>query len=151
MEQDGEKYYRELADKANSSGLKSIFLRLANDEKRHQQILDNIEKNFDFCDDKAEVNDEETVFSEKLKEINDFHLDKSHIETYEYAAKLEKESIEFYTEKREGLERKCERMTFNRLIKEEKKHLEELEFVIRHLRKPNEWVEDAEFTHGEEY
>lgn len=151
MELDGEKYYRELAEMTKEDGLKSIFLRLAEDEKKHHEILCNIEENFEYCNDEPELDCERTLFAKKLDKVENFDFDKSHIDAYKHAAKLEKESIEFYKEKRKEADRECEKAVFNRLLKEEKRHLEELEIVIRHLRKPEEWVEDPEFTHGEEY
>ena len=41
MELDGEKYYMEQAEKHKNSGLYTIFLTLAKDERKHAQILED--------------------------------------------------------------------------------------------------------------
>lgn len=151
MELEGEEYYNRLAESVKDKGLKKIFMDLAEDERRHYNIISNIESNIGFCDDTYTKQEDNTVFTNRfeLDKIN--IIDKSQIEAYEHAAALEKESINFYNEKIKEAESDCESILFNILMKEEKKHLETLEFVIRYLRNAQEWVESAEFTHGEEY
>ncbi len=151
MELEGEEYYNKLAESAKDKGLKKIFRDLAEDERKHYKIIDNIENNIDFCHDTYTKQQDNTIFTNRfeLDKIN--IIDKSQIKAYEHAAALEKESINFYNTKIKEAESDCESMLFNILMKEEKKHLEALEFLIRHLRNAQEWVESAEFTHGEEY
>lgn len=151
MELEGEEYYKKLADITEDQGLKNIFETLAEDERKHHDIINNIEENFDYCDNIPSIDEEETLFGKELEKVESFDFDKTHIEAYKHAASLERESIDFYEEKKEEAEEQCEKDLFQRLIKEEKKHLQSIQNVIKHLRKPEEWVEDPEFYHMEEY
>ena len=42
MEKDGEAYYRDLAEKTSDAGVRTILLAMADEERRHWQILDNM-------------------------------------------------------------------------------------------------------------
>ena len=70
---------------------------------------------------------------------------------YELAKKMELEGEEYYNKLAKSTKNKGIQRIFIDLAKDERKHLEALEFIIRHLRRAEEWVESAEFTHGEKY
>jgi rubrerythrin len=158
MELDGEKYYRDLAERAKYDDLKKVLEGLAEDEQRHYQIiqlaqnqtLQNIEanpslskiqnvfvihKNKEFLSDNKE-------FIAKLKDEQS--------DVYRAALVKEKESVKLYKKLKESSERHEEKRIFETLMHEEEKHVEVIENIIDMLNSVNDWVEAAEFNHKED-
>ena len=132
MEKDGEKYYRELASKADREGLKSIFNMLADDEVKHYEILDKIQKNqeFDMADSKI-LDESKNIFTQK-KENATNELTLPQKEAYKKAVEIEQKSVDFYKEKAKEAEGEVQKKIFNKLAHEELKHRKLIENIIEH-------------------
>ncbi len=156
MEEDGKNYYRELMATCKTVGLKRIFAMLADEEIKHYKKIEQLLGN------KGEVHIEETVILDNVKNIfvemkeekQELYID-STAETIAYrkACNIEKDSRKFYLENAEKTEDGPARMLFQRLAKEEEKHLRILEAIVEFVSRPEpgNWLENAEWHHLKDY
>ncbi|MGO1820329.1 MAG: ferritin family protein, partial [Senegalia sp. (in: firmicutes)] len=68
MEKEGEQYYKEQAEKTESKGIQNIFKMMADDERRHYEIIKNIKENYFDCNTTMKIEDVDTIFTERLNE-----------------------------------------------------------------------------------
>ncbi len=152
MEKDGEQYYRTQAVKNKDNGLKVVFEMLARDEAKHAQLLQ------DMADDvPVELESDNSLeqqmdlflkapdFKSTVKELPD------QAELYHAALEKEKQSIDLYTDLQGKITDAVSQGIFAFLVKEETRHYNIIEEIFRHVNRPNEWVESAEFGIREEY
>jgi len=150
MERDGEKYYREQAEKNAGNGLKGVFEMLADDEKRHAEILEK------KAAGTALVQTDTLAKSKSVfVGISDFKEETKaapgQIDLYTMALDMEKKSIDLYEGYLAKAEDKAQKEIFSYLVSQEKEHyavIEELLVMVRHAL---QWVEDAEFGIRKEY
>ncbi len=152
MELDGEKYYRDLAEKVKHDDLKKVLEGLAEDEQRHYKIiqlaqsqtfhsiadssLNSIPNVFSRNKDKAFVPEKELIA--KLKDEQS--------DVYRAALLKEEESVALYKKLQEDSKQPEAKRIFEKLMQEEKKHVEVIENIIEMLNHVNDWVEAAEFN-----
>lgn len=151
MEKDGEAFYRQIAEKNQSKGLRTISNMLAEDEVKHYKILKMMRTVKQSVMETSILNDSENIF-EKMRETEEwFDPDTEPIELYKKAQDIENKSQDFYLEKSNEVEDESHKEIFLKLAEEEKKHFFLLENVIDFISRPQEWLENAEFNHFEEY
>jgi len=154
MEKDGEKYYRELAEKSPDKGLATILSMLADQEVKHFNVLQKIKE-----DRKAEIDegtireDVKNVFVRLQEEEKKFDFSTSQVDFYKKAQNLEQQSRDFYIEKAGDVESAAGRELFLRIADEEKLHYQMLENIIEFVSRPEpgNWLENAEWYHADEY
>lgn len=152
MEKDGENYYRELAQGTDDKGLKNILNMLADDEVKHYKIFDELKKN-----EKPEMaqtqvlSNAKNVFSELKEKDVTFDHDMPQKELYEKAQKVERQSQEFYEQKSREADDPYHKEILLKIADEEKRHFFLLENIIQYISKPQQWVDNAEFHHLDEY
>jgi rubrerythrin len=152
MEKDGEAYYRELADKTNIDGFKKILSMLADEEKKHQDIIIYLKKNQKAGDIRTDVfKNVKNIFIELKNDISKFNFNISEVKLYEKAQELEKKSEDFYKEKANEVENDEAKNILLTLAKEENKHYFILDNIIEVVSKPERWTEQAEFSPLDEY
>lgn len=152
MEKDGETYYRELAEKCNNKSLKNILMMLADDEVKHYTVLKEMaEGEIPKMSETKILNNVRNIFEEAKESSRDFSFDITQAELYKKAWDLEKKSEEFYLEKSEIAENREQRMMLKRLASEEQQHYWILENVIEFISQPDNWLENAEWHHLEEF
>jgi len=152
MELDGEKYYKEQANINKDNSLNVVCLMLAEDEKKHAQILtDKMDKKSFQLIDAQTLSKAKNIFDC----IGDIKIEDkeiaSQLDFYRIATEKEKQSIDLYKGyllKAVGSE---EKELFEYLIKQEENHYEVLDNMASLLIKPEEWVENAEFGIRKEY
>jgi rubrerythrin len=150
LEKDGEKYYRELADKINSPGIKNILIMLADDEVKHYNIFKNMSE-------KTEPSMQETEVLKKSRNIltkmqgKEIEPNIGEKEMYRKAQDLEKKTQDFYEKKSSEVHDAAQKKLFLKIAEEEKRHYFLLENIINFVSRPETWLEDAEFNHLEEY
>ena len=152
METDLEKYYLKQAKINKGNELEQIFTMLANDEKEHASILRSKLEEIDYSlEDSKSLQETKDLF----KNMEDFNLDikelPSQLDSLRFALDMEKKSIDAYKKMQTESDNEDAKEVFEFLIRQEKKHFEIIEELIFHLNKPNDWVEDAEFTQRHEY
>jgi rubrerythrin len=72
------------------------------------------------------------------------------VKAYKEALAMEKQAVKYYS----GMLKQCEepqRAALSLIIEEEKNHLALMEALIDFARKPQEWLENAEFNHLDDY
>ena len=124
METDAINFYKEASKKANHSVGKKMFLTIAEDEKRHLDMLNQILKGLDIkIKDVSPMKNIKTVFEEMKDEMmHKVEATTDELEAFKIAMKMEKEGIEFYKKAASGAKTDKEKSLFERLIKEEQQH-----------------------------
>lgn len=87
-----------------------------------------------------------------MKEEDDtIGINISQIELYKKAQEIEEKSRKFYLEKAGEAVNPAQKEIFSKIADEEKKHYFILENVIEFVSRPQNWLENAEWYHLEEY
>lgn len=149
VEKDGERYYRELADKTNDVGLKSILNMLAEEEVKHYVVFEKMNKN-QIIPTQPHVdvfNSAKTIFQKMREENTQACFSDDQIEFYKSALRSEENSYKFYTEKALMLEDAEQKAIFLRIAEEERQHMVLLENLVEYISFPQRWIENAEFNH----
>lgn len=152
MEKEAEKRYRDLAEKAVNPGLKSIMILLAEEEARHHTYYKALRESAD-----AQMNSTELISAVKqvflrMREAGDTSgIEVSEVALYKTALKAEKEHYEFYRKKAGAAKDEAERRILLNIAEEEKKHARVLENIVDFVSRPEEWLENSEWYHLEEY
>ncbi|MCF6156062.1 MAG: rubrerythrin [Candidatus Brocadia sp.] len=152
MEKDGENYYHDSAQKINNSGIKKILYLLADAEVKHYDILQKM-KNSETIQmlDTEILSNVKNIFA-KMKEENDIvGVNISQIGLYKKAQEIEKKSQIFYLEKAGEVNNPSQKEIFLKIADEEKKHYFILENILDFVSRPQNWLENAEWYHLEEY
>lgn len=146
MELDGKQLYESQAKVTSDEGLKKVLLMLANQEQEHFNIFDALQKKQPLVLKKESFKGITDVFRDLRKD-----LPKDHVEFYKKVLDIEKRSQEFYEDiasKQDSVEAK---EVILRIAKEEHKHWVIIKNIIDYIKRPDQWVEDAEFHHLEDY
>lgn len=153
MEKDGENYYRELGANTNQSGLKQILNLLANEEVKHFQVIEKMsqKKPKPSLSQETLFDNVKNVFQSlsETKKIPEFKANE--IDLYRKALDIEKQSYRFYLEKSEEVEEESSKELLRKLAAEENKHAFLVENLIEFIRRPDTWLENAEWYHLDEY
>ena len=151
MEKDGEDYYRQLAQQTANIGLKTILTMLADEEVKHYNAIEKMETAKPDMAETTILTDAKNIFVQIQESKKSFGLDLGQIELYRKAQDIEKKSRDFYLEKAAEVEPNYQKELFLQLAEEEKKHYFLLENIIEFVSRPEQWLENAEFYHLEEY
>lgn len=151
MEMEGARFYRELASKTSSEGIKRIFTMLAEDEERHKKTFEAMkrESNLPSMEVLAEVTQAVKIFRDLEK--SEFLSVERHLVLYQYALEIEQKSIEFYQEELKTMTNEEQKEALEKIIGEEKEHYNLIDDIMIMVENPERWVEDAEFGIRNEY
>lgn len=153
MEYDGEKYYREQAEKNKENGLYIVCKLLAEEEKKHAHLLENRKNQIAY----------QLVDSEFLTNAKNVYTGLNGIEVegtkfpgqldfYRIVCDMEQKSIDLYQKFLSGAEKEADQELYKFLIDQEKQHLEAFEEMSRLLQNAQWWIESPEFgRRREEY
>lgn len=150
LEQEGAKFYEELAKNAPTEGFASIFEMLAEDERKHESYFKSLKQ-------KNKPVTASTVIIDKAREIfqafdpSEFPEERDQIPAYERAIEIEQKSIDLYQEQVDGSTDEEEKLVLSLIIEEEERHKRVLTELLGLVVRPHRWVEDAEFGVREEY
>lgn len=152
MEKDGERFYRELADKAGSTGIQRILTMLADEEVKHYKAVEKMRRGRSLQMAQTRILDQAKNVFVQIKEAGEsFSPDEGQIELYKKAQEIEKRSRQFYEQKSAEVDQDDQKQLFEQLAVEEAKHYFLLENLIDFVSKPEQWLEDAEWYHLDEY
>jgi rubrerythrin len=153
MEQDGEKFYRELAGKTQNAGLKQIFTYLADEEVKHYRLFKGILERQAMDYDSSDVLEHsKSIFTEmKASGAVDVSADTPQVDGYRFALEMEKKAYTFFEEKCTEATDPKEKKFLEVIAKEERRHYHLIESIIEFVSQPEEWVENAEFNNLTEY
>jgi len=124
METDAIKFYKEAAEKTRYHVGKKMFLTIAEDEKRHLDILSEIFKGLNITiKDVSPMKNIKTVFEEMKHEMMEkVKATTDELEAFKIAMQMEKEGVEFYKKAVSEAQTEKEKALFERLTKEEQEH-----------------------------
>ncbi|MFC1898182.1 ferritin family protein [Candidatus Cloacimonadota bacterium] len=153
LEEQTQTYYKDLAEKCESNeGLKYILKKLVMDHAQHG------EKFKQMTDDKCTELKSGDAYESTIKYFQDlqnkqetFSCDIDQVKMYKHAMKLLDKKIDFYSRGLEELDCITNKAVLTEIIKEEKHHRSVLENIIEIVNRPHTWIENAEFTHHENY
>lgn len=152
MEKDGEAYYRECAAKTASVGLSRILLMLADAETTHYELFSLMKAREEAAlPDAALLDRVKNVFVELRGLEGAVGVRSSEVELYRKALELERKSWEFYDSAAERAGSPIEKLTFERIAVEERRHYRIVEGIIDFVSRPEQWLENAEWNHLEDY
>ena len=151
MEKDGENYYRQLAQQTVSKGIRTILAMLADEEVKHYNTLEKMKTEKPQIAETRILTDAKNVFVQIKESGESFDLDIKQTELYKKAQDIEKKSREFYTEKANEVTEEYQKELFLKLADEERKHYLLLDNIIEFVSRPEQWLENAEFYHLDEY
>lgn len=151
MEKDGEAFYRTLAGKVHETGVKSILNMLAADEDKHARAVEQIRSRTSEMEETEILDKAKNVFTQMKEFGGEFEFDHDHEALYRQAMTLEQKSIDFYLDRADQVKGAGQKVLFERLAQEEKKHLQLLSGLADFVNRPKTWLENAEFTHLEDY
>ncbi len=124
MESDAVRFYTEAADKTSNPVGKKMFLTIAEDEKRHLDIITRIIKGLDInVSDVSPMQNIKTIF-ETMKDnmMTRAAATNDEMEAFKIAMQMEREGIEFYKNLLPSLKIEKEKTLFEKLIAEEQQH-----------------------------
>ena len=152
MEKDGERFYREIADKAGSTGIKKILTMLADEEVKHYGAIEKMRLGRPAQIAETRILDQAKNVFVQIKEAQEsFSPDEGQIELYRKAQDIEKRSRQFYEAKAAEAGRDDQKQLFEQLAVQEAKHYFLLENLIDFVSRPEQWLEDAEWYHLDKY
>ena len=151
MEKDGEDYYRQLASAADNSGLKTILTMMADEEVKHYNYLDKMQTEHPQVEEVTILADCKNLFALMKDSSETVSSQVDQVELYKKAQEVEKESETFYREKADEVEQDYQKELFLLLAEEEKKHFFLLENIIDFVSRSQEWLENAEFCHLDDF
>ncbi|MBN2654409.1 MAG: ferritin family protein [Nitrospirae bacterium] len=124
METDAVKFYTEAASKIGYPAGKKMFLSIAEDEKRHIEMIRSILQKTDLKINKSNpVSSVKTIFSEmKDQMMQRVEASSDEMEALKIAMEMEKEGADFYNKSAREAVLDKEKMLFETLAKEEEKH-----------------------------
>ncbi len=147
LEKEGEKFYRDLADKTEDKGLKSILLMLAEEEVKHYDLFKKMLDDADISTlPKMEVFEETASVFEQMKNTKEEHsFDKNQVEYYQKAVAIEEQNENFYRKEACNAKSEEHKKIFTRIADEEEKHLVVLKNLVEFITEPDNYLESAEF------
>jgi rubrerythrin len=147
-----EEYYRQLAGKTVHKGLKNICIMLADEEKKHCKIVEQMSRNISpkLAETKI-LKDAKAVFNKMRESSENFNFNIGELDLYQKALDIEKESIRFYQEKAQDETDACRKGIFKKLTNEEQKHYILLEHICEFVARPMWFLENAEMNRFDDY
>ncbi|MCK4930537.1 MAG: hypothetical protein KAT01_00115 [Candidatus Aminicenantes bacterium] len=145
--------YRSLAEKCQShEGVKNILLMLAEDHEKHTKTLKEMKNNAVIEMKEPEAfREARKLFTHMQTDQDPFICDMDQVKLYEDARELVLKKRQFYLDMVMNMENEKNKSLVNQMAEEEKKQAVILNHIIEMVRRPQTWLEDAEFHHLDEY
>jgi rubrerythrin len=155
MEEDGRDFYLRHAETTTIPSLKSVLVELAEDELKHYNLFkamrDGLPAEYRDSEQTRILSTVKNVFETLKAQNTDLNLKNDARKLWEEAQDIEKKSESFYREKANEIDDQKQKQILNRIADEEHRHWVALENVIRFLDRPQQWLEDAEWSNLEDY
>ncbi len=152
MEKDGESFYRSAALRVKHKGIRSILVMLADAEVAHYYVFKQLKENESVSlKDSTILADVKNVFQQMAESKDLSLLELSTIDLYKTAQEIEQKSINLYEDEAKKAVEGQTRDTLLRVAEEEKKHYLILEKLIDFVSQPDQWLENPEWYHLEDY
>ncbi len=152
IQQDGVRFYSDQAEKNANTALRDVFTLLAEDEKRHAMILQATREGspYELRDDG--IGEKVANLFESMESIKQaIPAPTEQADVYYAAWEMEKKAASLYEQLLTQTDNPDDKALYAFLIDQEQIHAQVMEQLYRHVNRPNEWVEAAEFGLREEY
>lgn len=146
MEKDAEALYRKMAEATPVEGIKKVLLMLAEDEVHHRVAIENLQKKLKVEPEEGVALEIKTVFDEMKQDKGLMDISLDAVQDYEKAVEIEKRGMEFYKEKFTEADDPESKKLFEVLMRQETYHHKTVENLLDVIRRPDWWVENAEFN-----
>lgn len=146
MELDGQKYYEKLAAKSPNPGIKHIMTMLAEDEIKHRQTIEKIRLSTCAMSETKILEHSRNVFEQIVDFGGEVELAGDEEAAYRHAMELENQSVAYYLDRADQVEKPEQKALFEQLAQEEKKHYRLLQGLVEFVGRPENWLEDAEYN-----
>ncbi len=152
FERENRDYYLERSKNTDNKYLKSLFEKLADEEKEHEEIIKELISEKKIEHEESDIIDSaKNSFKMIADDLGDNILPTEEVHIYKQAIELERKSKDFYLSKAEESNLDHVKKTFRQLAGEEDKHQQIMENISKMVDRPNTWLEDAEWYHMEDY
>jgi len=134
MEKDGENYYRRLADRCYSTGLKKIFFMLAIEELKHYKVIEQLKRQLGIMhlEPTRILGNVKKVFMEMKALERGLRFESiDERNCYTKMHDYEVDSRDFYLEKADKLEDMSQQRIFLQLAGEEDKHMRIMKNIVK--------------------
>ncbi|MDD5672913.1 MAG: ferritin family protein [Chitinivibrionales bacterium] len=153
IEREGKEYYLSLAARTPLPEIAGIFNFLAGEEQKHFDQFSALSKKVrpDPLPDSSALEVAQEVFSKMTASFSVKEPLEDYVSAYQKAKGFEQKSIEYY---QQALAQKLEsdqQAVFTFILKQEQVHLQLMTNMIEFVRRPKEWLENAEWNHLDEY
>jgi rubrerythrin len=141
MEKDSIKFYNEAAEKTKNPIGKKMFLMVADDEKRHLEMVSKIIKGMNIKPkDVSPLKTMKSLFENMKSEmIHKIEVSVDELEAFNVAMHMEQDGAEFYKNALGKAAKKKERALLERLVQEEQEHYQILSNTYVYLSNTQSW------------
>ena len=147
-----EHFYRELAERTDSEGLKNILNMLAAEEVKHYQTVQAMQtQTVAQVTTTSVLKNAEEVFNKMRRGAETFDFEAGEVNLYRKACDIEKQSRQYYLTKADEVADKGQKAIFKQLAEEENKHLALVQRLCDFVAKPETFLENAEMYHFDDY
>ncbi len=153
MEVDGKAYYEKLARETGLAGLKTIFTRLAEDEQKHYETLQELKSGAKApaMPETSILAEAKNIFAELPKGEAALKGVAGDLEAYQHAMKLETDSFRLY-EDTAAKEKNAEvKALLLKIAGEEHKHFNVLGNIYHFVNAPSQFLAWGEFSNLDEF
>lgn len=152
MEKEGKAYYEKCAKSSKNPEIAAVFAFLAKEEAVHLKVFEKFEKGMKVASRLASGSTAKAakLFGKMAAKGKIADEKESAVKAYKEALAMEKQAVTYYT----GMKKKCDAFqcaALDVIIEEEKKHVTLMDALIDFARKPEAWLENAEFNHLDDY
>lgn len=152
IETEGRDQYLRLAESALNREVAGVFRFLADEEERHYQMFERMQKN--LPEESSKPSDLLLKAKSVLKSISIENIPPNFGDaesSYQKALELEKRSVEFYEKLAVDKDLTGQAGVVALILGEERRHVRLMEEMIQFMLQPKLWLENAEWNHLDEY
>lgn len=154
LKKEKEAFYRQLSHDAVYEGVRELFGLLADEEARHREAIEEMEKRVNVKLDPTTIKkDASGVFEKMQAEVNKEEPAFEHrtLKLYDKALQYEEKAEALYLQKSREATDSCQQEMFRKIATDEREHKAVIQALIDFVSKPERWLENAEWYHLEEY
>jgi rubrerythrin len=152
FELDGEKFYRESAAKAGDKNIANILLLLAKEEQKHYRMIKDLRDGLDKRPASMFISEINNIFTEMTrKNVTFVEQNDTITRIFEKALDIEQQSITYYEKKAGEIDNPKAKELLLILKKQEEAHYSLISSMIEYYERPQLWLENAEFSHLDDY
>lgn len=152
MEKQGKAYYEKLSRSSKNPEIAAIFAFLAKEEEVHLKTFEKFEKGLKIASRLASGSTVKAakLFGKMAAKSRIAGENENAVKAYKEALAMEKQTVKYYSGMLKQFE-EPQRAALSLIIEEEQNHVVLMDALIDFAQKPQEWLENAEFNHLEDY